>query len=116
VGIPIGSFVGVDSVVGAKVKRKPLRMPAGAWKLRSEFLSRPTRQSRTYDVVAVVFVFFVFALCVFFVFVVVVVSCPPVAAANTGIAIEKAITKVNNSDKSFFILGLDLLRNYFRLE
>ena len=63
-----------------------------------------------------VFAFFVFAAFVFFVFVLVVVSsCAPAAAANTGIASEKAITNVNNITKSFFMLGLDLLMNYLLL-
>jgi hypothetical protein len=67
-----------------------------------------------YCVVAVVFAAFVFFAFVFLVFVVVVVSpCPGVA--NTGIASEKAITDVNNSVSSFFMLGLDLLRDYFPL-
>jgi len=57
------------------------------------------------------FVFFVFVALVFFVF---VVSWPAGApVANTGIASENATAKVNSNVKSFFILGLDLLKNYF---
>jgi hypothetical protein len=37
-----------------------------------------------------------------------VVSC-----ANTGIASENTIMPVKSSVKSFFILGLDLLKDYF---
>lgn len=59
------------------------------------------------------FVFFVFVAFVFFAFVAFVVSCAPVAAANTGIASENAIANVNSSVKSFFISGLDLLKDYF---
>jgi hypothetical protein len=58
----------------------------------------------------VAFVFFAF---VFLAFVVVVVSCPPVGCANTGIVMENATANANNSVKSFFMLGLDLLGNYF---
>jgi len=65
----------------------------------------------------VFFAFVVFAAFVAFVFfafvvvaVVVVVSC-----ANTGIASENAIANMNNSVKSFFMLGLDLLMNFFLL-
>ena len=65
-------------------------------------------------VVAVFFAFFDFAAFDFFVFVLVVVSCAPVAAANTGIASENAITNVNNITKSFFMLGLDLLMIFLR--
>jgi hypothetical protein len=65
------------------------------------------------------FDFFVFAAFVafdFFVFVLVVVSCAPVAScANTGIVSENATASVNNSARSFFMLGLDLLGNYFLL-
>ncbi len=62
-------------------------------------------------VVFVFFVFVAFVAFVFFVFVAfVVVSCA-VPAANTGIASENAIANVNNSVKSFFMLGLDLLMN-----
>ena len=63
---------------------------------------------------AVVFaalVFFVFVAFVFFVFVAFVVSC--VSCANTGMANEKMIMPANNVDRSFFMLGLDLLKNYF---
>jgi hypothetical protein len=65
-----------------------------------------------------VFGFFGFADFVdfdFFVFVlVVVVSCAPVAScANTGITSENATANMNNSVRSFFMLGLDLLGNYF---
>ena len=56
-----------------------------------------------------VFAVFVFAVFVFFV-VVVVVSC-----ANTGIASENATANVNSIVNSFFILGLDLLMNCFRI-
>jgi len=60
-------------------------------------------------VVFAAFVFFVFVAFVFFVFVVAcVVSC-----ANTGIANENTIMPVKSSVKSFFILGLDLLKDYF---
>jgi hypothetical protein len=57
------------------------------------------------------FDFFVFVAFVFFVLV--VVSCPAGPAANTGIASENATAKVNSNVKSFFILGLDLLKNNF---
>jgi hypothetical protein len=65
--------------------------------------------------VVVFFAFFVFVAFVFFVFVVVVVVswAAPAGPANTGIASENATATVNNSIKSFFMLGLDLLRNYF---
>jgi hypothetical protein len=56
------------------------------------------------------FVFFAFA---FFVFAVVVGAAAPVSCANTGIASENAIAKVNSITKSFFMLGLDLLMNFF---
>lgn len=74
-----------------------------------------------YFVVLVASVFFVFSafvvfvFFVFFVFSVFVVSCAPVAWPNTGIVSEKAITKANNSDKSFFMLGLHLLMDNFLL-
>jgi uncharacterized membrane protein len=62
------------------------------------------------------FVFFVFAAFVFFVFSVFVVSCAAGAScANTGITSENATANVNNSAKSFFMLGLDLLGNHFLL-
>ena len=61
------------------------------------------------------FFVFVFAACVFFVFSVFVVSWAPVAAANTGIANANTIIKLNNTVKSFFMLGLDLLMNFFHL-
>jgi len=60
------------------------------------------------------FVFFIFVALVFFAFVAFVVSCPAVSCANTGIANEKAIMPVKSSVKSFFMLGLDLLKNCFR--
>jgi hypothetical protein len=63
-------------------------------------------------VVFAAFVFFVFAAFVFFVFVAFVVSCG-VSCANTGIANEKTIMPVKSSVRSFFILGLDLLKDYF---
>ena len=60
-------------------------------------------------VVFAAFVFFVFVAFVFFVFVVAcVVSC-----ANTGIASENTSMLVKSSVRSFFILGLDLLKDYF---
>ena len=59
------------------------------------------------------FVFFSFVAFVFFVFVAFVVSCAPVSCANTGIANVKAIMPVNNNVRSFFMLGLDLLKSYF---
>jgi hypothetical protein len=65
------------------------------------------------EVVFAAFVFFVFVAFVFFIFVALVVSCPAVSCANTGIASEKTIKLVNNIVRSFFMLGLDLLRNYF---
>jgi len=67
-------------------------------------------------VVFAAFVFFVFVAFVFFVFVALVVSCPAVSCANTGIASEKTIMPVNNIVRSFFMLGPDLLRNYFLLD
>ena len=63
--------------------------------------------------VFVVLGFFVFAAFVFFAFVVVVVVVCPVSWANTGIASENATTSVNNITKSFFMLGPDLLMNFF---
>ena len=64
----------------------------------------------------VAFVFFAFVAFVFFVFFSVVVGAAcPVSCANTGIASENAIAKVNNITKSFFMLGLDLLINFFHL-
>jgi hypothetical protein len=80
-------------------------------------LSRPAKdRSEAYEVVAVVafFVFFAFVAFVFFAFAVVVVVVV-VSCANTGIASENATANVNNSIRSFFMLGLDLLRNYFHL-
>jgi hypothetical protein len=59
------------------------------------------------------FVFFVFVAFVFFAFVAFGASCPAVSCANTGIASENAIAKVKSSVKSFFMLGLDLLKDYF---
>jgi hypothetical protein len=66
-------------------------------------------------VVFAAFVFFVFVAFVFFAFVAFVVSCPAVSCANTGIASENTIMPVKSSVKSFFMLGLDLLRDYFLL-
>jgi len=63
-------------------------------------------------VVFAAFVFFVFVAFVFFTFVAFVDSCV-VSCANTGIANEKTIMPVKSSVRSFFILGLDLLRDYF---
>jgi len=60
-------------------------------------------------VVFAAFVFFVFVAFVFFVFAALVVSCV-VSCANTGMANEKMIMPANNMDRSFFMLGLDLLR------
>ena len=60
---------------------------------------------------AVFFVFFPFAFFVFFTVVAVVVC--PVSCANTGIASENATAIVNSNTKSFFMLGLDLLMNFF---
>jgi hypothetical protein len=36
-----------------------------------------------------------------------------VSCANTGIANENATASVNNMVKSFFMIGLDLLMDYF---
>jgi len=100
-------------------KAKPPPLQAGACELQSELLPRPEEKSSEAYCVgleAVVFaalVFFVFAALVFFVFVALVVSCPPVSCANTGIASEVAIIAVKSNVRSFFMLGLDLLRNYF---
>jgi tRNA(His) 5'-end guanylyltransferase len=66
-------------------------------------------------VVFAAFVFFVFVAFAFFVFVAFVVSCPAVSCANTGIANEKTIMPVKSSVRSFFMLGLDLLKDYFRI-
>jgi len=93
---------------------------AGASKLQSEFSPRPEKnRSEAYCVGAAVvvfaaFVFFVFVAFVFFAFVAFVVSWV-VSCANTGMASEKTIIPVNNSVRSFFMLGLDLLRDYFLL-
>ena len=62
----------------------------------------------------VVFVFFAFVAFVFFAFVV-VVAVVVVSCANTGIASENATARVNSITKSFFMLGLDLLMNFFHL-
>ena len=62
--------------------------------------------------VVVFFVFFAFVAFVFFAFVVVGVVVAGVSCANTGIASENAIANMNNSVKSFFMLGLDLLMNF----
>jgi uncharacterized membrane protein YgaE (UPF0421/DUF939 family) len=62
-----------------------------------------------------VFAFVAFVAFVFFVFSVFVVSCVPVSCANTGIASENATANVNSSVRSFFMSGLDLLRDYFLL-
>ena len=58
------------------------------------------------------FVVFAFVAFVFFAFVVVGVVVAGVSCANTGIASENAIANMNNSVKSFFMLGLDLLMNF----
>ena len=60
-------------------------------------------------------VFFVFAAFVFFSFVAFVAGAV-VSCANTGMANEKAIMPVKSSVRSFFMLGLDLLKDYFRCE
>jgi hypothetical protein len=59
----------------------------------------------------VALVFFVFAAFVALVFFVFVVAVEPESCANTGIASENAIIIVNNTERSFFMLGLDLLGN-----
>ena len=61
------------------------------------------------------FVVFAFVAFVFFAFVVVVAGAVVASCANTGIASENAIANMNNSVKSFFMLGLDLLMNFFLL-
>ena len=64
----------------------------------------------------VAFVAFVFVAFVFFAFFSVVFGASCVAGAscaNTGIASENATAKVNSSTMSFFMLGLDLLMNFF---
>ena len=58
------------------------------------------------------FVVFAFVAFVFFAFVVVGVVVVVASCANTGIASENAIANINNSVKSFFMLGLDLLMNF----
>ena len=66
----------------------------------------------------VAFVAFVFVAFVFFAFFSVVFGASCVAGAscaNTGIASENATAKVNSSTMSFFMLGLDLLMNFFPL-
>jgi hypothetical protein len=63
-------------------------------------------------VVVVFFAFFTFAFFVFFS--VVVGAVCPVSCANTGIASENTTANVNSIIKSFFMLGLDLLMNFFR--
>ena len=108
-----------DSPAGTSAKTKPPPLRAGACKLQSEFSPSPEEnRSEVYcdGAVVVVFaalVFFVFVAFVFFAFVAFVVSCAPVSCANTGMASEKAIIAVNSSVRSFFMLGLDLLRDYF---
>jgi hypothetical protein len=62
----------------------------------------------------VFFAFVAFVAFVFFAFVAFVVSCV-VSCANTGMASENTIIPVNKSVRSFFMLGLDLLRDYFLL-
>jgi hypothetical protein len=67
-------------------------------------------------VFSVFFVFFTFGDFVFLVFPVVVVVVSVVGAgscANTGIANENATANVNSNTKSFFMLSLDLLMNFF---
>jgi len=64
-------------------------------------------------VVFFAFVVFAFVAFVFFAFVVVGVVVVAASCANTGIASENAIANINNSVKSFFMLGLDLLMNFF---
>ncbi len=59
------------------------------------------------------FVVFAFVAFVFFAFVVVGVVVVVASCANTGIASENTMANVNNSVKSFFMLGLDLLMNFF---
>ena len=67
--------------------------------------------------VSVFFVFFTFGVFFFFSdFVVVVVSVfvsVDGSCASTGIASENATANVNSIIKSFFMLGLDLLMNFF---
>jgi hypothetical protein len=63
----------------------------------------------------VVFAFVAFVAFVFFAFVVVGVVVAGASCANTGIASENTMASVNNSVKSFFMLGLDLLMNFFPL-
>jgi len=111
-------LVDSDPLAEASPKTKPPPLRAGACKLQSEFSPRPEEnRSEIYcDGAVVVFaalVFFVFVAFVFFIFVAFVVSCAPVSCANTGMANEKAIIPVNSSVRSFFMLGLDLLRDYF---
>ncbi len=59
------------------------------------------------------FVVFAFVAFVFFAFVVVGVVVVVASCANTGIASENTMANVNNSVKSFFMLGLDLLMDFF---
>ena len=66
--------------------------------------------------VVVFFTFAAFVAFVFFVFFSVVFGASVVAGAscaNTGIASENATAKVNSNTKSFFMLDLDLLMNFF---
>jgi len=64
-------------------------------------------------VVFFAFVVFAFVAFVFFAFVVVGAAVVVASCANTGIASENATAKVNSNAKSFFMLGLDLLMNFF---
>ena len=64
----------------------------------------------------VVFAFVAFVAFVFFAFFSVVFGASVVAGAscaNTGIASENAIAKVNSITNSFFMLGLGLLMDFF---
>jgi len=64
-------------------------------------------------VVFFAFVVFAFVAFVFFAFVVIGVVVVAASCANTGIASENATANVNSTAKSFFMLGLDLLMNFF---
>ena len=91
---------------------------AGAFGLQPDFLGNQ-KSSQSYwegleAVVFAAFVFFAFVAFVFFIFVAFVVSCPAVSCANTGMANEKTIMLVKSNVRSFFILGRDLLKDYFR--
>jgi hypothetical protein len=63
---------------------------------------------------SVVIFVLVFPALVFLIFLVFVVVAGAASSANTGIASEKITIDANRTVKSFFMVGLDLLRLFVR--